>query len=44
MENLGEIIVEKGIFKIPKKIYIVILLLIIIIVALILKLFRKNVD
>lgn len=37
-------VVEKENFKIPKKIYIVILLLIIIIVALILKLFRKNVD
>lgn len=37
-------VVEKEIFKIPKKIYIVILLLIIIIFALILKLSRKYVD
>ena len=37
-------VVEKEIFKIPKKIYIVIVLLIITIIVLILKLFRKNVD
>ena len=37
-------VVEKEIFKIPKKINIVILVLIIIIIALIIKLSRKNVD
>ena len=37
-------VIEKEIFKIPKKIYIIILLLIIIIVVLTIKLFRKNVD
>ena len=37
-------IVEKEVFKIPKKIYIIIFLLIITITALIIKLFRKSVD